>query len=64
MVAASAKSPPPLLHTVTYATKALGLSAEFIRAAARTNKIRTVKCGRRTMVPADELLRIAREGVR
>ncbi len=44
--------------------KRLSVSPFSLRAWARKNLVRTVRVGRRRLIPAEEIERIGREGIR
>jgi excisionase family DNA binding protein len=46
---------PPLSYTVDGATKASGLGRTTIYSLISENRLRIVKVGRRTLIPADSL---------
>lgn len=50
------------LHSIKDAAEALGISIASLRSHATKGDIRTVKLGRRRLVPIEELDRISREG--
>lgn len=53
----------PLAVDVREAGRLLALSPHTIRAYIRKGRIKAVRVGRRVLVPAAELERLAREGV-
>jgi excisionase family DNA binding protein len=52
----------PRLLSVDQAAHALGVSARFVRMLGARRQIRIVRLGRRTLVPSEELQRLALEG--
>lgn len=55
--------PSPLAYSVNEATQALPVSRSTLFAMIAAGKIRTVTIGRRRLIPASELARLADEGV-
>ncbi len=53
----------PLAVDIKEAARLTSLSPHTIRWYARTGRIRSVRCGRRIIIPLAELERLAREGV-
>jgi excisionase family DNA binding protein len=56
------ESTGPRLLSVDQAAHALGVSARFVRMLGARGQIRIVRLGRRTLVPSEELQRLASEG--
>jgi excisionase family DNA binding protein len=54
----------PRLLSVDQTAHALGVSARFVRLLGARQEIRIVRLGRRTLVPADEVQRLASGGRR
>jgi excisionase family DNA binding protein len=54
----------PQLVSVVEAAQALGITSHFLRQLMRKGAVRTVRIGRRVLVPAAEIRRVVAEGAR
>jgi excisionase family DNA binding protein len=59
----SARTPAPLAYRVYQTQAMLNLSLSTVWRLVNSGKIRTVRIGECVLIPRDELLRIASEGV-
>jgi excisionase family DNA binding protein len=59
----SVRSDRPLAVSISHAARLTSLSRATIRGYARTGRLRTVKCGRRVIVPFAALDELVRTGV-
>ena len=51
------------LYSLKHAAEVLGVSPAFLREQSKAGRIKTVKLGRRRLVPLDELERLETEGL-
>ena len=63
MKAAEDGSTAPLLHTMEGGSKLLNCHRSTIKRAVSHGKVKVIYIGDRPMIPNDELLRVARDGL-